>query len=41
MQITTRQEGNLLIITMVGEMDHHNLINVSSRTDPIIKNLRP
>ncbi len=41
MQITTRQEGNLLVITMVGEMDHHNLINVSSRTDPIIKDLRP
>ena len=41
MQITSRQEGQVLIFTLVGEMDHHNLIDLSSRTDPIIKSVRP
>ncbi len=41
MQITTHREEDILIITMVGEMDHHNLINVSSRIDPLIKSEKP
>ncbi len=41
MKITSKQEGNLLIISFEGEMDHHNLINMSAQTDPLIKSVRP
>lgn len=41
MTITTKEEGSLLIISFEGEMDHHNLQNLSLQTDPLIKQLRP
>ena len=41
MDITYKTEGELLVISMSGEMDHHNLINVRLATDPIIMQTRP
>ena len=41
MDITYKTEGELLVIALSGEMDHHNLINIRLATDPIIMQNRP
>lgn len=41
MKITSRTEGQLLVFSLDGEMDHHNLIGLAAQTDPLIKTMRP
>lgn len=41
MVVKTRAEGELLVLVLQGEMDHHNLRGISLQTDPILKKLRP
>mgnify|MGYP000338435613 FL=1 len=41
MKITSRTEGQLLVFSLDGEMDHHNLIDLAAQTDPLIKTMRP
>ena len=41
MKITTRTQGNLMIFSFEGEMDHHNLLHIAEQTDPLIKKARP
>lgn len=41
MEVSHKIEGEVLIISLAGEMDHHNLIDVKTRVDPLIIEYRP
>lgn len=41
MEISHTVKDDLLIIAMKGEMDHHNLLDIKQRVDPLIITHRP
>ena len=41
MDVISRYEGDVLVISLSGEMDHHNLMDIKLKTDPLIIEYRP
>ncbi len=41
MDVISKIEGDVLVISLSGEMDHHNLLDIKSKTDPLIIEYRP
>ena len=41
MKIDTKEEGDLLVLILQGEMDHHNLKGISLQTDSILRHSKP